>query len=194
MRRAFYIIKTIAVSWVALLMYALTPTWRKNILKEDLKSWSNWKTVPDTIWGLMTLFALYPEFRSVFYYRVGTIHHMTSWIIKGEPCLYIRTKRIGGGLLVQRGFATIIDAEHVGNNCKIFQQVTVGFNGDKRPTIGNNVTICCGAKVLGGVTIGENVIVGANAVVVKDVPANSVVGGVPAKIIKAIEVNYRNTD
>lgn len=184
MRRVFYIFKTITVSWVALLMYALTPAQRKNILKEDIKSWSNWKTVPDTIWGLMTLFALYPEFRSVFYYRVGAIHYMTSWIIKGEPCLYIRTKTIGGGLLVQHGFATIIDAECIGSNCKIFQQVTVGYNGNKRPTIGDNVVICAGAKIFGGITIGNNVIVGANAVVVKDIPSNCVVGGVPAFKIK----------
>lgn len=50
--------------------------------------------------------------------------------------------------------------------------------------IGNHVTVCCGAKVLGAITIGNNVVIGANAVVCKDVPDNCVVGGVPAKIIK----------
>ena len=51
------------------------------------------------------------------------------------------------------------------------------------PTIGNNVTIYSGAKVLGNIIIGDNVIVGANAVVLRDVPANCVVAGVPAKIL-----------
>ena len=50
----------------------------------------------------------------------------------------------------------------------------------------NNVEICCGAKVIGGVTIGNNVIIGANAVVIQDVPNNCIVAGVPAKIIKKI--------
>lgn len=65
------------------------------------------------------------------------------------------------------------------------QGVTIGYTNDQDcPTIGNNVTIYCGAKVLGNITIGNNVIIAANAVVVKDVEDNCVVGGVPAKIIK----------
>ena len=71
----------------------------------------------------------------------------------------------------------------IGSNCKIYQQVTIGFNGTEIPVIGNNVTICSGAKVIGGIKIGNNVIIGANAVVVKDIDNNCVVGGVPAKII-----------
>ena len=66
----------------------------------------------------------------------------------------------------------------------IYQQVTIGYSGDKHPWIGDNVEICCGAKIVGGVHIGNNVIIGAQALVVKDVPDNAVVGGVPAKILK----------
>ena len=72
----------------------------------------------------------------------------------------------------------------MGANCKIYQQVTIGYNGEKAPSLGNNVTVCCGAKVIGGVTIGDDVIIGANAVVVKDIPNHCIVVGVPAKIIK----------
>jgi serine O-acetyltransferase len=50
-----------------------------------------------------------------------------------------------------------------------------------------NVEVCCGAKVLGGITVGDNVLIGANAVVVKDVPSNSVVAGVPARVIKRLD-------
>lgn len=72
----------------------------------------------------------------------------------------------------------------IGKNCHIYQQVTIGYNGVQAPIIGNNVRICCGAKVIGGIRVGNNVVIGANAVVCKDVPDNVIVGGVPAKVIK----------
>jgi serine O-acetyltransferase len=76
----------------------------------------------------------------------------------------------------------------MGRNCKVYQQVTIGFNHDlKAPVIGDNVEVCCGAKVIGGITIGDNVLIGANSVVVKDVPSNCVVAGVPARIIKRLD-------
>ena len=134
------------------------------------------------------LFAMFPEFRTQYYFRVGKLSHLFSWIIKGETNLYINTKQIGGGFLIQHGFATIITADRIGNNCKILQQVTVGYNGDKCPIIGNNVLICAGAKVIGSVTIGDNCNIGANAVVAKDVPSGSVGGGIPAKVIKHIDL------
>lgn len=65
--------------------------------------------------------------------------------------------------------------------------VTVGYSGGKRPTIGNNVIICAGAKIVGGIHVGNDVIIGANAVVVKDTPNNVIMGGVPAKVIKQID-------
>ena len=98
--------------------------------------------------------------------------------------MFIRCPNIGGGLLIQHGFATIIQAEKIGRNAKIFQQVTIGYNEDKRPVIGDNVEVCCGAKVIGGVHVGNNVTIGAQALVIKDVEDNVVVGGVPAKVIK----------
>lgn len=61
---------------------------------------------------------------------------------------------------------------------------TIGWANGGEPIIGNNVWIACGAKVLGPITIGDDVIIGANAVVVKDIPSHSVVAGVPAIVIK----------
>ncbi|MEN6373145.1 MAG: hypothetical protein ABFD75_00010 [Smithella sp.] len=88
-------------------------------------------------------------------------------------------------MFIQHGFSTIISAEKIGRNCWINQQVTIGFSNDtESPLIGDNVTIYAGAKVIGKVRIGNNSIVGANAVVVKDVPANSTVVGIPACIVR----------
>ena len=95
------------------------------------------------------------------------------------------TGKIGGGLFIQHGFSTYIAAESIGENCWINQQVTIGYKDNTTPpVIGNNVTITCGAKVLGPITIADNVTIGANAVVVKDLPPNSVWGGVPARRIR----------
>ncbi len=76
----------------------------------------------------------------------------------------------------------------VGNNVTIFQGVTLGGTGKERgkrhPTLGNHVVVGAGAKILGGIKIGDNVKIGANSVVLKSVPPNSTVIGVPARIIK----------
>lgn len=72
----------------------------------------------------------------------------------------------------------------IGDNCTIYQQVTLGKEKEKFPIIGNNVTIYSGAKVIGNVKVGNNAIIGANAVVTKDVPDNCVAVGIPARIIK----------
>jgi serine O-acetyltransferase len=134
-----------------------------------------------------------PEFRNLFYYRVG--EHYSSWsglLLGLAKCLYrametlcIYAPSIGPGLFIQHGFSTIIFAKRIGKNCWINQQVTIGYS-DKTscPTIGDNVKIYAGAKVIGEVTIGDNSIVGANAVVVKSVPPNCTVVGVPAYIVK----------
>ena len=98
--------------------------------------------------------------------------------------LYIRCRNIGPRLYIQHGFATYITARSIGSNCWINQQVTIGYTFDPEPPIiGNGVRISAGAKVIGQITVGDNAIIAANAAVVKDVPENAVVGGVPAKII-----------
>ena len=99
--------------------------------------------------------------------------------------LYFGCNDIGGGLFIEHGFSTIITCKYIGTNCWINQQVTIGFSREgASPTIGNNVQIKAGAKVIGNVTIGDDVIIGANAVVTKDIPSHSIAVGVPAKVIK----------
>jgi len=104
---------------------------------------------------------------------------------------------IGRGTILGYGGMGIVihtNAE-IGESCMILQQVTIGTNVpffDKSkaypvPKIGNNVYIGSGAKILGGISIGDGSVIGANAVVTKDVPAYSLVMGVPGRIIKKID-------
>ena len=135
--------------------------------------------------AFVQLMTIYPEYRSLFYHRAGWLGTMVSPLCRPMNTLFISTDIIGPGLFIQHGFATIIAAKSIGTNCWINQQVTIGYsNANDCPTIGDNVTINAGAKVIGGVTIGNNSKVGANAVVVKNVPANATVVGVPARIVK----------
>lgn len=161
----------------------------KNVIIKDGKQWCKWQNLDFTLLNLFFLFLKFKEYRNLFYYRVGPAHHLLSHVYPGYDHLQITTKRgnIGGGLIIQHGFSTIISCLSMGENCKVYQQVTIGYNHKlEAPIIGDNVEICCGAKVIGGCKIGNNVIVGANAVVTKDIPSNVVVAGIPARIIKSI--------
>lgn len=189
MKRIRHIICAFLLLPVALLYLILMPPRARKLVYADLAQWTRQHRLKSNkLWAISFLLANYPEFRTVFYKRIGIMMILTNWWLRGRKALYITNKKIGGGLLIQHGFATIISAESIGENCKIYQQVTVGYSHDRKaPIIGNNVEICCGAKVIGGINIGDNVLIGANAVVVKDVPANSVVAGVPAKVIKSLD-------
>lgn len=104
--------------------------------------------------------------------------------------LCIVPNTVGKGLYIphtQGG--VIINALHVGDYCIVSGGCVVGNKDsqENRATIGDHVELCLGSKVIGKVQIGDNVIIAPNSVVVKDVPANAVVSGIPAKIIK-----YRN--
>lgn len=96
--------------------------------------------------------------------------------------------KIGGGTKFgYGGIGVVIHTRAViGRNCIIGQNTTIGGRSHhyEVPKIGDNVEICAGARVLGPITIGNNVIIGANAVVIKDVPDNAVVAGVPSRIIR----------
>lgn len=72
----------------------------------------------------------------------------------------------------------------IGNDCILYQGVLIGQTHGKYPTLGNNITICANTCVLGDIRIGDNVIILANSVVTHDIPANSIVAGIPAKVIK----------
>ncbi|WP_373525120.1 serine O-acetyltransferase [Nostoc sp.] len=167
----------------------------KEVIILDVRRWI--KIVNNTnesspIWvNLLYLLSIYSEFRNLYYYRIKQGDSIGFFLTQGFrifykqcPSLFIDCNNIGSGLFIQHGFSTIISAESIGENCWINQQVTIGYTTNGRPIIGNNVTISAGAKVVGKLSIDDNVKVGANAVVVKNVPNNCVVVGVPAYIVK----------
>ena len=130
-------------------------------------------------------------FRVIFYYRAGIFFTLFfSWWRPGDRYFVIsKTTKIGKGMFCPHPYSTIINAESIGENFNCHHLVTIGFKSDvrlERPVIGNNVSVGANATIIGGVNIGDNVIVAAGAVVAKDVPDNCVVAGNPAKVIKLL--------
>ena len=96
--------------------------------------------------------------------------------------------KIGEGLFIDHGSGVVIgETAEIGDNVTIYQGVTLGGTGKEKgkrhPTIGNNVVISVGAKVLGSFTVGDNARIGAGSVVLKAVPPDSTVVGVPGKVV-----------
>jgi serine O-acetyltransferase len=102
--------------------------------------------------------------------------------------------KIGEGLFIDHGMGVVIgETAEIGDNCHLTQGVTLGGTSTKRakrhPTLGNNVMVGAGAKLIGAIQIGDNARIGAGSVVVTNVPANATVVGVPGHIIA-----YRDAD
>ena len=128
-----------------------------------------------------------PEYRSLLYLRLGDVK-ILKVLYPGQNSLHfeVESSIIGQGLVFQHGYSTIVNVDKLGKNCQIWQNVTLGKEkpGGGRPVVGDNVKIFTGAVVVGGITIGNNVMIGANAVVTKSVPDNCTVVGIPARIVK----------
>lgn len=103
--------------------------------------------------------------------------------------------KIGQGFMIDHGMGVVIgETAEIGDNVTLYHDVTLGGrkffdkNGKKiekrHPTLGNNVTVGCGAQILGPITIGDNVKIGSNAIVIDDIPANCTVVNTPAYILK----------
>ncbi len=96
---------------------------------------------------------------------------------------------IGRRLFIDHGMGVVIgETAEIGDNCTLYQGVTLGGTGKERgkrhPTLGDNVLVGAGAQVLGNITVGSGSYIGANSVVVKDVPAEATVVGVPGRIVR----------
>lgn len=140
--------------------------------------------------GVQLLYQLHNNryFRHVFYYRIGPAFDMLiSWYRPGDKYFWVPySTKVGKGLTYAHPYSTVLNAESIGDNFSCLHCTTIGKKGpgERRPRIGNNVTVGCHVAIIGDISIGNNVTIGAGSVVVKDVPDNAVVVGNPARIIK----------
>ncbi len=149
--------------------------------------------------GFWEVYFLYSGVKAIRYYRIA------HWLFNKKHYFLARflSQRarkitgieihpgavIGNGVFIDHGMGVVIgETTVIGDNCTIYQGVTLGGTGKdkgkRHPTIGNNVVIGSGAKVLGPFKVGDNSKIAANAVVLSEVPENSTVVGVPGRVIK----------
>ena len=141
----------------------------------------------------------YPGFHAIFIHRIN--HILWNAGIPVIPRLLSHAARvltgveihpaakIGTGFFIDHGMGVVIgETAEIGKNCLLYQGVTLGGTGKEKgkrhPTLGNNVTVGAGAKILGAITIGNNAVIGANSVILKPVPDNAICVGVPGRITK----------
>lgn len=141
-----------------------------------------------------------PRFLPVLIYRLSYQFHQKKWMLFARIFSVINVIffgieisprcKIGPGLFFPHTQGTVLGAISIGDNAVIYHGVTLGakdldftYDALHRPLIGNNVVIGAGAKVLGGIHVEDNVIIGANSVVTKSIASDQTMAGIPAKII-----------
>lgn len=133
-------------------------------------------------------------YRNLFYHRIGAYKYlMYYWAPPHNSFVIYTYAKIGEGFLGVHPIGTFVNSKAIGRNFTVKNNVTIGNNGGKSPVIGDNVTINANAVVVGEITIGNNVEVGAGTMLMKSVPDNCVVVGNPAYILKenGVRVNKK---
>lgn len=153
------------------------------LFKQDLDFRSSKRTYCKGFFPLMFHVKCY---RNLYYKRLAPWSSIFRIICPQDKTLIIDGKNmpLGKGVWLEHSFRTIIHAQSIGQHFKVWHNCTIGSKNGELPIIGNNVTVCANAMILGGVTIGDNVVIGAGAVVVKNVPSNCTVIGNPSFIVK----------
>jgi serine O-acetyltransferase len=149
--------------------------------------------------SVLEIVLCYPGFHAVLLHRIAhRMHRMHLRLIARVVSQVARTftgieihpgATIGRRFFIDHGMGVVIgETAEVGDDVVLYQGVTLGGTGNERgkrhPTIGNNVVVGTGAKVLGGITIGNHVRIGAGSVVIRSVPDNSTVVGVPGRVVR----------
>ena len=147
---------------------------------------------------------LYPNFKVMIHYRIAhklylrKHYFLARWVsqraVRKTGIEIHPGATIGNGFFIDHGHGVIIgETTEIGDNVTLFQGVTLGGtgkeHGKRHPTIGNNVMVSAGAKVLGSFKVGDNSKIGAGSVVLEEVPPNSTVVGVPGRVVKRNNVS-----
>ena len=155
------------------------------------------------------VFFLYSGFHALIWYRISHFFYTHKMKFIGRMLSQMGRfftgveihpgAQIGKGLMIDHGMGVVIgETTIIGDNCTIYQGVTLGGTGKEKgkrhPTLGNNVMVGSGAKVLGPFTVGDNSKIAAGAVVLNEVPPNSTAVGIPARIAKRDGVNVTECD
>ena len=155
----------------------------------------------------LEIFLLYPSVTALFWHRVAHklyniklrfLARMISQLARFFTGIEIHPgAKIKKGCFIDHGMGVIIgEPAEIGANCPIYQGVTLGGTGKdvgkRHPTLGNNVMVGSGAKVLGPFTVGDNSKIAANAVVLSPVPPNSTCVGVPARVVKVDNIRVKD--
>jgi len=169
-------------------------------LREDIASVFERDPAARSTWEVLTC---YPGLHAIWMHRIGhwfwlrgllwlgrLTSHLSRWFtgIEIHPAALV-----GRRVFIDHGMGVVVgETAEIGDDCTIYQGVTLGgtslYRGAKRhPTLGKNVVVSAGAKVLGGFTVGDGAKIGSNAVVLKEVPAGATVVGVPGRIVEQSE-------
>ncbi|MHB1255548.1 MAG: serine O-acetyltransferase [Dethiobacteraceae bacterium] len=166
-----------------------------NWLKKDISAIFERDPAAKTFWEVILC---YPGLHAILLYRMAHSLHQRGLILLPRVISQIARlvsgveihpgAKIGDGVFIDHGMGVVIgETAEVGNNVTLYQGVTLGGTGKEKgkrhPTVGNNVVIGTGAKILGPIVIGDYAKIGAGSVVLNNVPANTTVVGVPGRVV-----------
>lgn len=157
----------------------------------------------------LEVYFLYPSFKAVRAYRKAHKHYVKGHFFRARAISQRALRKtgieihpgavIGKNFFIDHGSGVVIgETTEIGDNCTIYQGVTLGGTGKetgkRHPTLGNNVMVGAGARVLGPFKVGDNSKIAANAVVLSEVPPNCTAVGVPARIVRRDGIKVGDLD
>ena len=175
---------------------------KEDKIEKDIFGWKKQFKIAGTnnFRAFLYLMVNFKDFRNLFYFRLKCIaKHKQETAIKRSLVIcfmflseitlkkystLLISGEIGGGLVLIHAYYSILSPKKLGENCKIWHEVTIGFRDNIAPIIGDNVQISPGAKIIGDIQIGNNSKIGPNALVIESIPENSVVISAKGTILK----------